>query len=105
MEANNMAATRKALENLTRFTEVDIRGLENLAKYAIDHSMYGGGVLQAVAGAIREGKKALSAPARNCDRPECATSKDAQNVWRKEDGGKTPYYEWLLAPAEKGGEE
>lgn len=42
---------------------------------------------------------ALSAPARNCDRPECATSKDAQNVWRKEDGGKTPYYEWLLAPA------
>ena len=44
-------------------------------------------------------QSALSAPARNCDRPECATSKAAQNVWRKEDGGKTPYYEWLLAPA------
>lgn len=43
-------------------------------------------------------RAALSAPARNCDRPECATSKAAQNVWRKEDGGKTPYYEWLLAP-------
>ena len=42
---------------------------------------------------------ALSSPARNCDRPECATSKAAQNVWRKEDGGKTPYYEWLFAPA------
>lgn len=44
-------------------------------------------------------RAALSAPARNCDRPECATSKAAQNVWRKEDGGKTSYYEWLLAPA------
>ena len=44
-------------------------------------------------------KSAISAPARNCDRPECATSKAAQDVWRKEDGGKTPYYEWILAPA------
>ena len=40
---------------------------------------------------------ALSAPPRNCDRPECATTKSAQDVWRKEDGGKTAYYEWLLA--------
>lgn len=40
---------------------------------------------------------ALSAPPRNCDRPECATTKAAQEVWRKEDGGKTAYYEWLLA--------
>ena len=37
-------------------------------------------------------------PLRNCDRPECTTSKAAQDVWRKEDGGKTAYYEWLLAP-------
>lgn len=41
---------------------------------------------------------ALSAPPRNCDRPECATTKAAQDIWRKEDGGKTAYYEWLLAP-------
>ena len=34
---------------------------------------------------------------RNCDRPECATSKAAQDVWRKEDGGKTAYYEWLYS--------
>lgn len=61
MEGNQMKM-REALVNLTRFAEVDIRGLENLAKYAIDHSMYGGGVLQAVAGAIREGKNALAAP-------------------------------------------
>ena len=39
---------------------------------------------------------ALAAPPRNCDRPECATTKSAQEVWRKEDGGKTAYYEWLL---------
>ena len=38
-------------------------------------------------------------PRRNCDRPECATAKAAQEVWRREDGGKTAYYEWLLATA------
>ena len=42
---------------------------------------------------------ALAAPPRNCDRPECATTKAAQDVWRREDGGKTAYYEWLLATA------
>jgi len=47
-------------------------------------------------------QKALAAPPRNCDRPECATTKAAQDVWRKEDGGKTAYYEWLLANYEKG---
>ena len=46
---------------------------------------------------------ALSAPPRNCDRPECATTKEAQDVWRKEDGGKTAYYEWILATSTKGG--
>ena len=45
---------------------------------------------------------ALSTPPRNCDRPECATTKSAQEVWRKEDGGKTEYYEWLLATSTKG---
>ena len=46
---------------------------------------------------------ALAAPSRNCDRPECATTKSAQDVWRKEDGGKTAYYEWLLATYTEGG--
>ena len=46
---------------------------------------------------------ALAAPPRNCDRPECATTKEAQDVWRKEDGGKTAYYEWLLATSTIGG--
>ena len=46
---------------------------------------------------------ALAAPPRNCDRPECATTKEAQEAWRKEDGGKTAYYEWLLATSTKGG--
>ena len=50
-------------------------------------------------------ESALSAPPRNCDRPECATTKAAQDVWRKEDGGKTAYYEWLLAESTKGGAE
>ena len=47
-------------------------------------------------------RTALSTPPRNCDRPECATTKEAQEVWRKEDGGKTAYYEWLLATSTKG---
>ena len=47
-------------------------------------------------------KAALAAPPRNCDRAECATTKSAQKVWRKEDGGKTAYYEWLLATSTKG---
>lgn len=41
-------------------------------------------------------------PLRNCDRQECVTTKEAQDVWRKEDGGKTAYYEWLLATSTKG---
>ena len=31
---------------------------------------------------------ALSAKPRNCDRPECATTKSAQDVWHMEDVGK-----------------
>ena len=46
---------------------------------------------------IKKARAVLSAPPRNCDRQECATTKAAQDVWRKEDGGKTAYYEWLLA--------
>ena len=45
---------------------------------------------------------ALAAPPRNCDRPECSTTKAAQDVWRQEDGGKTAYYEWLLSTSTKG---
>ena len=58
-----------------------------------------------LADAIDIGVSALSAPPRNCDRPECATTREAQDVWRKEDGGKTAYYEWLLATYTKGGKQ
>ena len=47
-------------------------------------------------------KPALATTPRNCDRPECATTKAAQDVWNKEDGGKTAYYEWLLQQYKKG---
>lgn len=50
-------------------------------------------------------RAALYAPPRNCDRPECATTKEAQDTWRKEDGGKSAYHEWLLATSAKGGAE
>ena len=55
------------------------------------------GGYEEMAKALDKAKAALAEPPRNCDRPECATTKSAQNVWRKEDGGKTAYYEWILA--------
>ena len=58
-----------------------------------------------MAKALDKAKAALAVPPRNCDRPECATTKSAQDVWRKEDGGKTAYYEWLLAASTKGAKE
>ena len=50
----------------------------------------------------RWAESAIAAPPRNCDRPECATSQAAQDVWSREDGCKTAYYEWLLAESTKG---
>lgn len=79
MKASNIKAMREALE---------------IAEY-----------LLCAKGLFNESKQmtaALSAPPRNCDRPECATTKAAQEVWRREDGGKTAYYEWLLAISTKG---
>ena len=55
-----------------------------------------------MAKALDKAKAALAVPPRNCDRPECATTKAAQEVWRKEDGGKTAYYEWLFQQYDKG---
>ena len=66
------------------------------------------GLLDEVADELRDLREshvepALAAAPRNCDRPECATTKAAQDVWRKENGGKTAYYEWLLAAYTEGG--
>ena len=55
------------------------------------------GGYEEMAKALDKAKAALAAPSRNCDRPECATTKAAQDVWRKEDGGRTACYEWRLA--------
>ena len=61
------------------------------------------GGYEEMAKALDKAKAALAEPPSNCDRPECATSKAAQDVWNKEDGGKTAYYEWLLQQYEEGG--
>ena len=61
------------------------------------------GGYEEMAKALDKAKAALAEPPRNCDRTECATTKAAQEVWRKEDGGKTAYYEWLLATYTEGG--
>ena len=60
------------------------------------------GGYEEMAKALDKAKAALADTPRNCDRHECATTKAAQEVWRKEDGGKTAYYEWLLAASTKG---
>ena len=59
------------------------------------------GGYEEMAKALDKAKSALAIPPRNCDRPECATTKAAQEVWRKEDAGKTAYYEWLLVTSTK----
>ena len=63
------------------------------------------GGYEEMAKALDKAKAALAAPPRNCDRPECATTKAAQDVWRNEDGGKTAYYEWLLQQYKEGESE
>ena len=81
---------REALENIAEYAKVAACHTEDA------HLL---GYLKQIEGWAED---ALSAPPRNCDRPECATTKSAQEVWRKEDGGKTAYYEWLLATSTKG---
>ena len=92
-ETGNMAAMREALEEALK----TIRGVINSTISPRSNTVFD----------CRDKlSAALAAPPRNCDRPECATTKAAQYVWRKEDRGKTAYYEWLLATAteKKGGE-
>lgn len=67
MEANNTKAMREALENFTRYEESDICQLEYIAKKMIDRCEYGGGIIQAIAGSIRDAKSAIVEPPRNCD--------------------------------------
>ena len=90
MEKSNVKAMREALEAV-----VKVGYPHNFQKEAPHIREY----CCEITTAIKKCFDALSAPPRNCDRPECATTNAAQDVWRKEDGGKTAYYEWLFAEA------
>ena len=87
-QVGNAAKMREALSDacyaMFNFLKTQNGGYEEMAK------------------ALDKAKATLAEPPRNCDRPECATTKAAQEVWRKEDGGKTAYYEWLLATYTEG---
>ena len=110
MEASNVKEMREALENLVRFEEADLRQLEHLANRAIDEDIYGGGILLAIVGAIREGKKALAAsPPRNCDRFD--TKEEAAMAFAEEKKQwipqqvlweLAPWFDWLFATETKG---
>lgn len=88
-QVGNAAKIREALSDacyaMFNFLKTQNGGYEEMAK------------------ALDKAKATLAEPPRNCDRLECATTKAAQNVWRKEDGGKTAYYEWLLQQYKEGG--
>ena len=58
---------RAALANFTRYEESDIRQLESIGKRMMNGSMYGGGIIYAIAGSIREAKAVIDEPRRNCD--------------------------------------
>lgn len=93
-DAGNSAAMREALKRADA-----VLSLISKSAWFIDANF---AVTKAVIEASNAIETALADPPRNCDRPECATTKEAQEVWRKEDGGKTAYYEWLLATSTKG---
>ena len=84
MEASNVKAMREALLKVKELFDKRIM------------------FQQAICKAHEAVNAALATLPRNCDRPECATTKEAQEVWRKEDGGKTAYYEGLLSTSTKG---
>ena len=86
----NSAKIRSALDKVVDFLRLT---------YAQDYPVS----RDKLADAIDIGVSALAAPPRNCDRPECATPDAAQYTWNNEDGGKTAYYEWLLATYTEGG--
>lgn len=86
----NAAAMREAIESISEYAKAAACHTEDA------HLL---GYLNQIE---RWAEAAVADPPRNCDRPECATTKEAQEVWRKEDGGKTAYYEWLLAISTKG---
>ena len=90
----NAAAMREALEKVRFYLPYFLQYMR-LHREDEKAGGYYESILEVVSAAI-------SAPPRNCDRPECATSKAAQDVWRKDDGGKTAYHEWLLTST-KGG--
>lgn len=52
-------ALRGAIDGLPNITETDARSIELIAKYAINHSMYGGGIILSMMGAVREAKRKL----------------------------------------------
>lgn len=103
MEASNIKAMREALLE-TKSVIAKCMDILNSIPDGVEYD----GLIDDVADELCDLRDshvnaALAAPPRNCDRPECATTKEAQDVWRKEDGGKTAYYEWLLATSTKGG--
>ena len=53
-------ALRGAIDGLPNITETDARSIELIAKYAINHSMYGGGIILSMTGAVREAKRVIA---------------------------------------------
>ena len=92
----NAAAIREAMEMLNQLLDSCVLGT---------HSEMTADEMDKVDELYFKTKAALAAPPRNCDRPECQSQTDAQNVWMHEDRGETAYYEWLFAAAEKGAED
>ena len=53
-------ALRGAIDRLPDITETDARSIEHIAKYAINCSMYGGGIILSMTGAVREAKRVIA---------------------------------------------
>lgn len=65
MEANNMAAMREALGAINCINTI---GLKRLLVELVEADIFDGGLINKTISAIEKAKRALAAPARNCDR-------------------------------------
>jgi len=104
----NAAAMRAALENVERVARFCSEAPRHTPAYPTDAAR--ADVLYSrIAELGRVARAALSAPARNCDRPECRTEEGASATYIAEhphavEPDASTYGSWLLATA-KGGAE
>lgn len=91
-QTGNAAAMREALEAINR---IETRGLKYLLMQLVEADIYDGGLINKTISAIEKARRALSAPARNCDFYDNKT--DAETRFVEETGeNDTSQHYWQM---------